>query len=201
MPNGKRWRNFIVPISVLFSAVFIWFLNRRWDRRFELSKSEDVGIKDAGNWLHLGRHVVVQSVLDCPPEKIWEQVRTSGLLLHVIWPILAIKTPDNTLPAIWKEGDEIETSLYAFGIIPLGKHRIKIQRIGRKEFEFNSKESGQIAQIWNHRILLENHIENKTLYTDDVEIYAGKITGFVAFFAKFFYRYRQTRWQKLAKAL
>ena len=43
--------------------------------------------------------------------------------------------------------------------------------------------------------------DGRTLYTDDVDIYAGPLTTAVAAFAYFFYRYRQTRWQQLAPTL
>ena len=103
------------------------------------------------------------------------------------------------MPAIWDEGESADVTLHALGLIPLGKHTIFMEKVDLENFELLTKESGQIAQVWNHRVSIQLHEDDKTLYTDEVQIYAGKWTAIVAFFARFFYRYRQSRWQKLAR--
>lgn len=201
MEKKKRLRNLIIPVGIILSAGLIWFFERRWDRRFLISKSEDIGIKDSENWLQVGRLITVRSLLPCSPNRIWEQVRTSGLMMHVNWPVLSFREDDSELPAIWTEGKSQDLRLYAFGIIPLGKHNIYIERIDPEAYILQSREIGQIAQIWNHTIKLTLQEDGQTLYSDVVRIYAGKMTSLVAFFAKLLYRYRQTRLQKLADAL
>lgn len=199
--STKGFRRLFVLLGVAAGVVAAWTLNRRWDKRFVVAKNEEVGIKDPDNWLQLGRRVIVQSILDCQPQRAWEQVRTSGLLFHVAWPILVFKTGPHGMPAIWDEGESAEVGLYVLGVLPLGKHTIRMEKVDQENYELQSRESGQMAQIWNHRISIQPHGEGQTSYMDEVDIYAGKLTPLVAVFARFFYRYRQMRWQKLAKAL
>lgn len=58
-----------------------------------------------------------------------------------------------------------------------------------------------MAQIWLHFIAITEHPGGRTLYTDEIDIYAGPLTCAVVAFARFFYRYRQTRWRMVVKGL
>ena len=55
--------------------------------------------------------------------------------------------------------------------------------------------------MWDHKITLEKSTNNKTLYTDEIVIYGGAMTGFITSFAKRFYKHRQKRLQIVAKEI
>ncbi len=55
----------------------------------------------------------------------------------------------------------------------------------------------RIVTVWNHLITLRRTDDNKTLYTDEVELYAGIFTHPAAFWSKTFYRHRQIKWQQI----
>lgn len=182
-------------------AIGLWIIDKRWNRRFVLANMSSTSLKTADETLSLGKKVVVRSILACKPEKAWEQVRTSGLLLHVCWPLLKLLPDRYGMPAIWDQGESARLRLYLFGLIPLGEHKVHIERVDFEHFEIQSREHGRMAQVWDHRITLEPYGLESTMYTDEVVIYAGELTSVVAWFARFFYRYRQTRWQRLARGL
>lgn len=194
------WLSVAFGVAAL-GAIGLWVLEKRWNRSFVLANVSSTSIKAADEKLSLGKKVVVRSILACKLEKAWEQVRTSGLLLHVSWPLLKLLPDRYGMPAIWDQGESACLRLYLFGLIPLGDHQIYIERVDPERFEIQSREYGRLAQVWDHHIALEPYGLDATLYTDEVIIYAGELTPIVAWFARFFYRYRQTRWQRLARGL
>jgi hypothetical protein len=64
-----------------------------------------------------------------------------------------------------------------------------------------SKEHNSIVKIWNHKIVLRSIGDDIIEYTDEVEIYAGIFTFFVAIWGKMFYKHRQRKWKRIAKEL
>ncbi|MCK5223235.1 hypothetical protein KAR04_00570 [Candidatus Calescamantes bacterium] len=60
-------------------------------------------------------------------------------------------------------------------------------------------ETGKIAKVWNHTIIIEKDTDGNARYTDIVEIKAGVVTFFVYLFAQLFYRHRQRKWKNLLK--
>jgi hypothetical protein len=48
---------------------------------------------------------------------------------------------------------------------------------------------------------MENKKEDSIKYTDEVEIYAGVFTFFVAIWSIIFYKHRQKKWSKIAKII
>ena len=58
-----------------------------------------------------------------------------------------------------------------------------------------------MVSIWNHKIGMKQINGNRTKYTDEIELYAGILTGFVAKWAESFYKYRQRRWKLVAEKI
>lgn len=185
------------------AAGAVYLFDRLWQRRFLTVRTQDAMLRHPHGALFLGRKIRVQSLLDCTPEQAWEQVQTSGLLLHVTWPVLSFVSSDDRrgLPPIWAQGDTQDINLYLLRFVPLGWHRIHIERIDPEQHVIQSREQGALARTWDHFISLEPAGENQTLYTDEVVIESGSWTGMVAWLASLFYRYRQERWRRLAARL
>jgi hypothetical protein len=57
------------------------------------------------------------------------------------------------------------------------------------------------VSVWCHRITVEPAGAARCRYTDEVEIGAGRLTGLVRALASGFFRWRQHRWQRLARVL
>ena len=69
-------------------------------------------------------------------------------------------------------------------------------------YSIGTKETGDIAKIWNHTMTLEPHRKNRSQYTDSIAVYAGEKTDKVAKMCKQYYVYRQLiGWGRLIKAI
>ena len=84
-----------------------------------------------------------------------------------------------------------------FGVIPWGTHTIRIVRFDPEGV--SSREGNEHVPVWNHDITMIPIDENRTKYTDQVEIRAGWKTPFVWLWAKAFYAHRQRKWISLLK--
>jgi hypothetical protein len=67
--------------------------------------------------------------------------------------------------------------------------------IDHQEFSILTNEQNSFVKIWNHKIHLNQIDKNKMKYKDEIELYAGILTNFVAKWAESFYIYRQKRWE------
>ncbi|MEN7981925.1 MAG: hypothetical protein ABFQ65_00575 [Nanoarchaeota archaeon] len=146
--------------------------------------------------------LVKSSILNTTPEKIFLQLQKPSRLQEVASPILRFEFVNvKKLPKNWKIGKKYILNLYLFMHLYVGKHSIIIKKIDYKKKQIFSDESGLLAKIWNHKIYVNKYTNNKTHYTDEVEIHAGILTLFVWIFAYFFYSHRQKKWKKLAEQL
>ena len=69
-------------------------------------------------------------------------------------------------------------------------------------YSIGTKETGDIAKIWNHTMTLEPHRKNRSQYTDSIAVYAGEKTDKVAKMCKQYYVYRQLiGWGRPIKAI
>ena len=146
--------------------------------------------------------VRVSTRLDCAPDAAWEAVQTTALLEHVARPILRLAPCyGRSFPERWEEGLEVTVALRLFGVLPAGRHTIRIRTLdpGRRVIE--TSESGGMVPVWNHRIEVARVDSGDAVYTDDVDVRAGWRTPLVWLFAHFFYRHRQRRWRRLASQL
>ena len=84
---------------------------------------------------------------------------------------------------------------------PLGYAKLKFERIDQNAGEMRTRESDQLCCRWDHCIRVKPLSNGQTGYSDTVEIDAGWLTPLVWLFARWFYRHRQRRWQKIAERL
>jgi hypothetical protein len=143
------------------------------------------------------------TVLDCRPERAWQEVQTSRLLAYITAPLvtfLSIEPP--TLPEVWDESSYL-VQMRLFGRVPFGTQWIVITRPvidgtpGRQHYELRDNGHGDVIAVWDHRIILRETEDGRTHYTDRVEVKAGLLTPLIWAYASVFYRYRQHRWRRL----
>jgi hypothetical protein len=140
----------------------------------------------------------IQTVINVPAEKMWNELQMVSSLRHVAAPLLGFSAcNDRPLPERWAIGEAYHLRISLFGLIPLGRHTIVIDAIRPDARAIVSKEHGRLARVWNHMIRIDPIDERRILYTDEIEIQAGILTVFVWLFAHVFYRHRQRRWKRL----
>ncbi len=142
--------------------------------------------------------VYVSTYLGAPPEAVWEHVQRYSTLRHIMRGLLAFSGP---MPENVRPGDSVKLRLWFFHVLPGWNHTIGIEAVDASSYVIQSRESGGIVNRWDHRIIVQDAGEGRTLYIDEIEIEAGVMTVFVCIWGHFQYRYRQWRWRGLAKHL
>jgi hypothetical protein len=145
--------------------------------------------------------VRVESILPCAAADAWNEVCRSELLHRVTWPLFTLAPADSAgLPEKWEDGATIRIRLRLLGMLPLGVRTLYFEKVDATGREIQTREHDQLIRRWDHLISVRPH-DNQTAYSDSVEIDAGCLTLFVWLFAHLFYRYRQWRWQSVARTL
>jgi ligand-binding SRPBCC domain-containing protein len=146
--------------------------------------------------------VYVESVLRCPPEKVWDEVQRPAVLLEIIRPLFRFVPAEGPqFPERWSEGATVRCKGYLFGVIPLGTHTIYIERIDAAAREIQTRESEALVRRWDHLVRIRPTSDGQTLYSDEIIIEAGWATLLVWLFAHCFYRHRQRKWRRIARRL
>lgn len=146
------------------------------------------------------RTVVVTSELEASAEVVWPALTTPHAFVHVAAPILRYPVAER-IDRPWHVGDEVEGWLFLMGVLPVARHRIRVESIDEASGVIVSEEGGGLIRRWRHRLTLEPVDAHRCRYEDRVEIDAGPLTRLVAAFATAFYRHRHRRWARLARLL
>jgi hypothetical protein len=144
----------------------------------------------------------VQTILDCPADRVWATVQTSSLLLDVMWPLIQMEPIGaEAFPERWTEGPPVGCRLYLFGILFLGVRTLQFEHIDQAGRAIQTRERDPIVRRWGHRIRVQEISGGRAHYSDEIEIDAGILTPVVWAFAATFYRHRQRRWRAIARRL
>lgn len=143
------------------------------------------------------KHIIIRKTSLFPADKnmIFNCLTHLDTLRYIASPYASFEPLNCGENLIWEEGGSFDFSFRLFSFIPLGRHRINVIDFD-SERGIYTEESNPYVPIWNHRIYLADGVDG-TEYTDEVEIYAGWKTFFVALWAKMFYAHRQRKWIKL----
>lgn len=145
-----------------------------------------------------GIRIRVQSYLPASRAAIWAQLTTVASLRFICRPwVFFSYLGKGPLGNDWKTGDVFPFFLWLYGILPGGRHTIRLEKIDAAAYAIQSRESGAVVSVWDHLITLQEVAPNQTLYTDEVDLYAGALTPLVAWWSIRFYTHRQRRWQVL----
>ena len=147
-----------------------------------------------------GRRLSVRSTIPMPLEKAWENVKTPALLQFIARGMIKFHPVGEPLPKYWEVGQTYAVSMRIFGFLPFGgAHYLFIEKIDEDRRELSTREWDKAAKVWNHDITMRDLGDGRIQYEDVITIYGGWMTGFITAFAKQFYKYRQRRWQLVAK--
>ena len=142
----------------------------------------------------------ISTYLSCPEDELWQKIIEPGSLAFVASPVLKfVPMSPGALSGEWHVGVPYPLKLYLFGVIPMGRHTIKLVRIDKDTNTIESQETGRLARVWNHTIYFREETPGVVRYTDEIEIHAGWLTPGVWLFSQLFYRHRQRRWKVLLK--
>lgn len=146
--------------------------------------------------------VFVESTFDCPPESAWKELQAPRLLLEIIRPLVQFKAPRGTqFPERWRQGETVVAHGRVLGLVPLGRHRLHVERLDAEQRRIQSRESNSLVRRWDHLISVDEASDGRTRYSDEIEIQAGPLTPLVWLFAQWFYRHRQRKWRRVAQRL
>ena len=163
-----------------------------------LTKVEPVIIEYNGSRVK-AKKLTVHSEIPMGIDASWDNVKTPALLEFVAKGMIKFKSINGDFPKQWQVGQTYGFKTLVFGIIPFGGiHYLFVAQLDDKNYILSTKEWDNGAKIWNHTISLSDLGDGKINYEDSIIIYAGMMTGFVASFAKLFYKHRQKRWQIVA---
>jgi hypothetical protein len=143
----------------------------------------------------------ISTTFDCTVEQLWDEISRPASLRFVSAPLLHFEPlVPGELDSDWVVGKTYALRLSLFGFLPAGEHRIMLAGIDREANLIESRESGTLSPVWNHTIRFHALANGKLHYSDEIEIQAGLLTGFIWAFAHLFYRHRQRRWKKLLRS-
>ena len=145
------------------------------------------------------RKLIISSAIPMAIDAAWENVQTSKLLEFVASGKVKFKPTEGYFPQRWREGDTVNTKMLFYGFLPFGGiHSLYFEKIDGQNKVLQTREWDKSAKIWDHKISLKYVDDTYIIYEDEVIIYGGILTGFIAKWAKSFYKHRQKRWQILA---
>ncbi|MBR2782961.1 MAG: hypothetical protein IKD93_02050 [Firmicutes bacterium] len=136
------------------------------------------------------------SVIPAPRDVVFTKLQKLETLQYIAKPYAAFE-PVGAAAPVWTAGSTSAYRFLLFGVIPWGTHTIRIVRFDPEGV--SSREGNEHVPVWNHDITMIPIDENRTKYTDQVEIRAGWKTPFVWLWAKAFYAHRQRKWISLLK--
>ncbi len=140
--------------------------------------------------------VKLTSVFPASKEEVFKLLQEFKMLSQIAYPYITFKPVNYSEKLIWKEGETFVFRAKLLGIIPFGIHKINVISFSQDKGIYTNEQNTYVS-IWNHEIVLKELVEQKTEYTDIVEIYAGWKTYFVYIWAKLFYAHRQKKWIKI----
>ena len=141
--------------------------------------------------------ITITSELHAPADVIWERLGQVETLQKIARPF-AYFTPMNDTTQ-WQPGAMYCFGFRVFGLLPMGHHHINVVRWDKANWHIETHENDRIAKVWNHTIRLEPLTDQRTRYTDIVELDAGTLTWLVKGWSILFYRHRQRGWKRLLR--
>ena len=147
-----------------------------------------------------GIRITVSSQFPTNIDKVWNKIQDIETLRYIAKPKVKFNLI-GVLPSQWKAGDIYHFKTWMHGFIPIGKHTIKVISIERDKGKIYTNEHNRIISIWNHLIIMQDINNSETDYTDIVDIYAGILTPFIAWWSIKYYKHRQKKWRSLSKNL
>jgi len=145
------------------------------------------------------RTVTVETDLPTGADRVWQAMCHPASFTYVTRGVIGFPALAGRTEA-YREGERGRGWLLLFHVIPLARHTIELVELNPATRTLRSREHSWLLRVWNHTLQVEPNGQGDCRYRDTVELDAGPLTGLVAAFANWFYRYRQRRWHTLVRA-
>lgn len=147
-----------------------------------------------------GRRIIVTSEFESNIKNIWIKIQDIETLREICSPKASFIANKNS-PIVWRNGESFVFKLFLHKFIPIEKHTINVVKMDEESHKIDTNEYNGTVTIWNHYIEMEEISYSTTKYTNIVDLYAGWLTPFTAWWTLKFYQHRQRKWQKIAREL
>ncbi|WP_461253405.1 hypothetical protein [Treponema sp. R8-4-B8] len=135
-------------------------------------------------------------------EKMWDKILNIEMLEYLSRPMANISMIKESLPKSWETNKEyvfkVFIKVFFRWFIPIREHKVIFEKINKNERVIILKEQNNIVKIMNHKMSLVKKTEMVTGGIEEVEIYAGIFTLFVAIWIRKFYKYRRDKLREIA---
>lgn len=146
-----------------------------------------------------GKKVVITTTFDCNINEVWQRIQNVSTLVEICKPMARFTPHKEEMPTSWIIGKSYDFNLYFHSILLMGKHTIMVESIDEQSHEIQSREYNILVPVWNHLIKIHPTKDGKVSYTDEIDLYAGALTGFVAWWSCRFYQHRQRKWKAILR--
>lgn len=146
-----------------------------------------------------GKKVVITTTFDCNINEVWQRIQNVSTLVEICKPMARFTPHKGEMPTSWIIGKSYDFNLYFHCVLPVGKHTIMVESINEQTREIQSREYNTLVPVWNHLIKIESIDGKSVRYTDEIDLCAGILTGFVAWWSCRFYQHRQRKWKTILR--
>lgn len=146
-----------------------------------------------------GKKVVITTTFDCNINEVWQRIQNVSTLVEICKPMARFTPHKGEMPTSWIIGKSYDFNLYFHCLFPMGKHSIMVESIDEQSHQIQSREYNTLVPVWNHLIKIHPTKDGKVSYTDEIDLYAGILTGFVAWWSCRFYQHRQRKWKTILR--
>ena len=131
--------------------------------------------------------VTVTETYNLPAATLWEHVvRYDALQAMMSGALVSVRCPDGEEQV----GHDVALVFRLFGLVPIGGWRFKVMARDDDRRRLKSEESGTGVRAWSHEIVIDAEGDDRSRLTDTITIDAGRMTNFVAAFARRDYKRR-----------
>lgn len=142
------------------------------------------------------RTIHIETTLPAGADRVWSAMKNPSTMLYVLRGIAGFPALAGRTDPI-EEGEKGRGWLLAFHVLPLSRHTIEVLSVDQSTRSIRTHEYGGVLRRWDHTLHVEALGDDRSVYSDTVEIDAGPLTNAVARLAESIYRYRQRRWHRL----
>jgi hypothetical protein len=134
----------------------------------------------------------IATILDAGADRVWRLIKKPSTFLFVVRGVLGVSGGKNW-PETWREGEMVTTRLWPFHIVPAWRHQLRVISVSDTERTMKTVEHGGPLRKWDHTLRVEPIAENRSRYTDRLQIEAGMLNWVAWPLVQAFFRYRQMR--------
>jgi hypothetical protein len=127
--------------------------------------------------------ITVSSIFNHSAESLFQKVLEKENMIELARPFAAIRFYENAAghEKFWEAGNRYELEIKPFGIANVwGTHYMRMLNIDQSRLKMEIRARNNRCKIWDHTVTLKKISDTQTEYTDEIILYAGGLTNFIA---------------------